>query len=152
MDSDQIRVEVERLKKEVDGLDEQRQALDSKIAPKRKELEHWNGILALRATGDGNGSLFSETSSGAKTALNDSQKISDEQTPEYGAKARVLREFILSKNGSGVTMKEIIAEANKISPHTAFAYQFVNRQRRAKPPRLEKRGKRFFATQAMTLG
>ncbi len=150
METAQIRAEVERLVNELKDLETKRQALDSKIVPKRQELEHWSGILNLRQVGNGNGVPSPDVPPRTKAAEDSSPTASDEQPQEYGAKARAMREFILSKNGAGVTMQELIEAARKISPHAAFVYQFVNRQRRAKPPKLEKRGKRFYATESLT--
>lgn len=151
MNTELIDAEIERLSTELGELEQKRQLLDAKILPKRKELEHWTGIRDLRITSEGSSLPFPEALVPMETESRTNATVNDDQPQEYGAKARAMREFVLSANGSGVTMKEIIEAAAKISPHPAFAYQWVNRQRRAKPPRLEKKGKRFFATERMTM-
>jgi hypothetical protein len=152
MDTDAIRAEVEKIQGDLMELKNKRKALDERIAPKEEELNHFTAILNLRqATSDGNGTVSIRLNVPAGVSLPQALAAISGDPAEYGAKAKAMRALALSRNGTGVTMREFVEEGKRIGALPQLAYQWVNRQRKSKPQKLEKRGKKFYATEAMRL-
>ncbi len=135
METVAIRAEIQRLEKELSAID-----------AKRKELEHWRSILSLRDNPVSK-RVAKKQSAAPNATPTAGAKLTTGRTEEYGAKAKAMRVFTLSRNGDGVTMREFIDEGKRLGARPQFPYQWVNRQRKAKPPRLRKEGKKFFATE-----
>lgn len=133
-----IRSEASRAQAELDELDNQYRALDLKRSRKRKEVELLNGLLALRSEAPEDSSADERKPTERVVFHANSTENSDRGA--YGAKTKHFREFVLSTNGSGLTMAELRAEAKRLGANEQFAYQFVNREVSADPPRMERRG------------
>lgn len=148
MDNDAIRAEIERLRSEIRSLEEQKQAIVLRINPKVKELGAWEAIAEVRKSlGDeGVVKLLEQVSPMDEVPLRPASAFDPEaNNGAYGDKSRAMRTLVLFRGG--VTMKELRDEAKRLGAKDQFAYQWVNRQRKAR--RLEKRGKKFFATEAL---
>jgi hypothetical protein len=144
MDTLAIRAEVDRLDREIKGLEAERAAVDARLLPKQREREHWKSILVLRQ------STHAEVEAADATRPVVSLAEVKNTRKEYGDTARAFRALLLGRNGKGVSMKELSAEANRLGAGKQAPYQWVNRQRNRRPPTIEKRGDVLFATEHLT--
>jgi hypothetical protein len=147
MNTELIRAEIERIKGQVEKWEGEVAALNGKIGPARKELEHWSGILQLRQPEQPSLDLQTEEPLGGEGTPGD--QLDAEGQPEYGAKAKALREFVRSSGELGVTMSELVGEATRLGSHGNSAYRFVSRLTKTQPPELKRRLNRFVATEHM---
>ncbi len=150
MELDAIRGEVERIKTQLSKWETEVATLNAKIGPAREELESWNRILQLRL-----GEPAEQVSLGIQ--IDEPPKADDmhagqpdKSAPaEYGAKAKALREFVLSNRLAGVTISDLMQETTRLGSNRNSAYRFVWRLTKAKPPELDKRRNRYFPTEHM---
>lgn len=150
MELEAIRAELERVDGDIADLESKKKAVETQLAPKLKERDLLRALCQLREAQGASavpGELpFQKESEGI---VSTPVVAAENKSSGYGAKAKAMRSFVLSRNGGGVTMRELINEAARIGAREQFPYQWANRQRKVTPPRLEKRGKRFFATEKM---
>jgi hypothetical protein len=142
MTTAEIMGEMDTLKESIEEWEQQRAALESKLAPARRELEHWAGILKIRL-GDGH--------SDPQIAATIDEAVDNavaEAAEGYGAKSNGLRAFIRNHTASGVTLSQLKEEAVRLGAHPNMAYRLVTRlSTETDPPELERQGGRIYPTE-----
>jgi len=140
MTTDQIKAEMENIQTKLKEWEQERAALDAKIAPARQELDLWNGILRIREGETYPDPAFAGIGPAIDAALTEAGEA-------YGAKSKGLRLFIRDRAAAGVTLRELKAEAVRLGGHPNMAYRLVTRlSDETEPPELERRDGKIYPT------